>query len=347
MNQQHIKNHYVPECYLKRWANTNNRVYVYRTLVSHLNVPIWKLHSISAIGYQKHLYTHMISGLESDEFERWLDKEFEAPASRIIDKAVSDRRLNRDDWAILIRFLAAQDVRTPARLYEHLIRARKTMQEILNSILSDLEEKLTVSDLEAIKNGYASQDAELFPLKVSTHIEEGSDTGILKAETYVGRSTWLYSIKHVLEKTITILHKHKWTILKPTKGYNWFTSDNPVVKLNYYGPNKYDLKGCWGKQRGNIFFPIGPDHAMFVQIGDRPPLKGHRLALDQTLQFRKFSVENAYRMIFSEQIDGAIERLRPRIIDRDSFLRERSELGNWHKANLELEKKYIKSNRTA
>ncbi len=37
-------------------------------------------------------------------------------------------------------------------------------------------------------------------------------------------------------------------------------SDNPVIKLNYLNQNEYDLKGGWGKEKGNIIFPIGPDH---------------------------------------------------------------------------------------
>lgn len=107
MNQLREKNHYVPECYLKRWENRFGKVYVYRTLVSHPNVPVWKPFTTSAIAYRKHLYTQIISGSESDEIEKWLDREFESPANAVLDKATAGGRLSKDDWEILIKFLAA------------------------------------------------------------------------------------------------------------------------------------------------------------------------------------------------------------------------------------------------
>lgn len=35
--------HYVSQSYLKAWANNHNRVWTYRTLVSHCSVPDWSL----------------------------------------------------------------------------------------------------------------------------------------------------------------------------------------------------------------------------------------------------------------------------------------------------------------
>ena len=148
MSQQHIKNHYVPELYLKRWV-TNKKVQVYRTLVTHSNVPLWKTHSLSAVGYQKHFYSQIISGKQSDEFERWIDKEIESPANEAIEKVVLDQRLSPDDWYVLIKFLALQDVRTPARLFEHLERTQKDLKEILNAPLFKLKEE-----------GFSKEDVE-------------------------------------------------------------------------------------------------------------------------------------------------------------------------------------------
>ncbi len=343
MSELHVNNHYVPKCYLKRWENSNKKVYVYRILVNHSNVPIWRPHSVSAIAYQKHLYTQVIAGCESDEIETWLDREFESPANTILEMATSDKRLSPNDWEVLIKFLAAQDVRTPVRLFEHLQRAQKELPEILQNVLNELEEKLNQGEFD----GYKTLNPELFPLKITTHIKEGSDTGILKAETYAGRSTWLHSIKHVLENTRKVLHTHKWSIVKPAKGYYWPTSDNPVVKLNYYSPGKYDLKGGWGVNKGNILFPIGPEHAMFVQIGDRSIQKGTRLTPTQTKELIKIIVENAHRKIFSINEDSNLPLLRKRIVDRQRFERENEEMRQWHQKNAMMEREYLASNRKA
>ncbi len=153
---------------------------------------------------------------------------------------------------------------------------------------------------------------------------------------------WLWSIEHVLKNTSKILHGHKWTILKPAKGFKWFTSDNPVVKLNFTTPQNYDLKGGWGRNKGNIIFPIGPEHAMFVETGDKPAQKGTRLSVDETIFFRKIIAENANRMIFADSFDNEIEKLLPRSVDSIQFKKEQIELEKWHNLNKQLEIDYYK-----
>jgi hypothetical protein len=320
---------------------------VYRTLVNHSNVPIWKSHSVSAIAYQKHLYTQIISGQESDELESWLDREFESPANVALNKATTESQLTAFDWEILIKFLAAQDVRTPARLYEHLQRGQIKLSESLQNVLNDLKAKIDSGDVAELKSKKKHSSQVPFPLKVTTYIAEGADTGLLKAETYVGRATWIHSIKHVLENTRRVLHKHKWSIVKPAKGYYWPTSDNPVVKLNYYRAGSYNLEGGWGVKRGNIFFPIDPEHAMFVQIGDKPLQRNTMLSEYQTCEFIRFVVENSHRKIFSHIESNDLPMLRKRIVDAERLARENNEMKEWHKINADMEREYIASNRNA
>lgn len=320
------------------------KVLVYRTLVSHTNLPIWKPYSTSAIAYHSHLYTQILNGKENDELEKWFSKEFEAPANRVIDKALSDQRLTPADWHILIRFLAAQDVRTPSRMRQHIEWGVKSAPEILNQVLDDIRDRLEKGELSSTKNKPEVYEKETtnFPLKVITESSPNNNLATLRAETFIGRSTWIHSIKHLLENTAKVLHKHKWSIVKPAKGYYWFTSDNPVVKLNYTDNLNYDLLGGWGREKGNIFFPIGPEHAMFVEIGGRPFPKGTRLDLSLTLQLRKFIAENSYRMIFSFYQDIDVPRLKKRIVDSRQVKNERKEIENWHLANAKLEREYFR-----
>lgn len=342
MRELHVKNHYVPECYLKRWGNIDSKIWVYRTLVAHHAVPIWKDYSTSAIAYHKHLYTQIISGEATDELERFLDKEFEAPADLAIEKATSEKRLSSEDWHILIRFLAAQDVRTPVRLAEHLIQSKEYLPNTLEKILNDVKEKLSRNYIDTFKRKTSSANRhDLFPLKFSKELEDGQKTGILKVESYVGRASWIHSIKYLLENTEKVLHTHKWSIIKPAKGYSFFTSDNPVIKLNFADPENYDLQGGWGRQKGNIIFPIGPEHAMFVEIGCRPMPKGSRLTINQTLQFRKFIAENSHRMIFSNLVDDQVQQLKVRIVNVEKVKAEKAEMDKWHTENSKIEKEYF------
>jgi len=344
MGQFRIKNHFVPECYLKRWGNLEKKVYVYRTLVAHPNTPVWKLHSISAIAYQKHLYTQILAGLESDEIEKWLDQKFEAPANAVLDRAVGGGRLSSNDWDILIRFLAAQDVRTPARMLEHLERAQKDFPAVLEDVLSDLNEKSHEDQIEELKTQREASISSGLPLKITKIVDQDSNTGKLKVETYAGRSSWIWSIKYLLENTAKILHSHKWTIVKPAKGCYWPTSDNPVVKLNYYGQNNYDLKGGWGVEKGNILFPIGPEHAMFVQIGDRSTQRGTRLSADETAEFIKIIAENSHRSIFSTDQNVDLPLFKKRTIDPNLLAAEKNDIRDWHRENSAMEREYFSEN---
>jgi hypothetical protein len=50
-------NHFVPQSYLRRWAQDGNKVWARRLLVPHANVPHWSPHSIAGIAKAKNLYT--------------------------------------------------------------------------------------------------------------------------------------------------------------------------------------------------------------------------------------------------------------------------------------------------
>ncbi len=84
----------------------------------------------------------MVSGRESDEVEKWFDSKYETPFKEVLEKVVLNQKLSVKDWHILINLLAAQDIRTPARLYEHLERSSESLPQILEDTLQELKEKL-------------------------------------------------------------------------------------------------------------------------------------------------------------------------------------------------------------
>jgi len=171
-------------------------------------VGAWDEYSVRGVAYHSHLYTQIILGKQTDQIERWFGKMYETPAKEPIVKAISDRRLHQDDWRSLIRFLAAQDVRTPYRLIEHLRRANKQLPTIIHDILSTLEERLKNRALQETENEYSSKEIKgLFPLAVSINRGKKGGYSEVRVETTPGRSTWLFGIKHLLENTANILHR--------------------------------------------------------------------------------------------------------------------------------------------
>lgn len=335
----HRDNHYVPCEYLKAWESSPGRVRVYRVLVSHTKVPLWNEKSIRGIAYHAHLYTRLAVGGATDEIEQWFDCEYEGPAAEILRKVASNSRLEPSDWRILIRFLAAQDVRTPARLVEFLKRWYKSFPDFFKNTLQKSVQKLESMKArgEEIRTAQFPL-AEYFPLRVTTEIQPGQEFGTIKAETVVGRALWLFSIKHLLTKTAEILQQHKWTIMTPPKGVEWFTSDDPVVRLNFHNTNKYDFGGGWGSKGTEIFMPISPNHLLYTQVGARPPRRGTQFSPEQAEIIRRCIAEHAHRFIFASKPDANMASLRPRTVNADLVKDENAKWSKWHEEQTEAER---------
>lgn len=248
-------NHFVPKLYLKKWSSDGQKIWGYRTLVTQEIIPLWKLQSIRGVGYHKNLYTRISADGETDEFELWFDKEFETPAEEALYKATSNLRLSVEEWKRLISFAAAQRVRTPARLIKDLERWRNDMPEFLNSTIRDILQNLgDTRNTGILPKSKDTFDEMILPVHVSREPSDDSDFSIFKVETTVGRSMWLFGIKHILTNTLKVLLKHKWSILHAAPSVKWITSDDPVICLNYYKKGHYDFDGGWGFKGSEIIF---------------------------------------------------------------------------------------------
>jgi hypothetical protein len=338
-----INNHYVPCEYLKRWASSDKRIYTYRILVSHPQVPLWEKRSPRGVAKLSHLYTRIVAGREIDDIENWLNQEFESPAEEALHKVTSDRRLTPDDWKRLIRFLAAQDIRTPARFIEDFQNWEKNLHH-----LTDRYSQKRVYELEsARKSGHPIQQraphpfADYLPLRVKTEILPDQGSVKITREVLLGRQLWLYSIQLALTQTVKILLNHRWTILHAPEGTEWFTSDNPVIRLNYHAPDKYDFKGGWGSTGTELLLPLSPRHLLYTQIGDKRRLPwGTRVSRYHAEEIRRFIAEHAFLMIFASHPDDEIPRLRPRTVDNNLFLNEKEKWKKWHEEQVAAEQEF-------
>lgn len=327
----HRDNHYVPRSYLKRWTCDGLKVWVYRVLVPHPRVPLWRKSSTRGIAYHEHLYTKLAASGESDEIERWLDSEFERPAEEAIDKIVSDQRLLPSDWALLTRFVAAQDVRTPARLVENLKRWTTTLPGVIQTTLADSVSRLeamTPEERGALSDGPSDRDE--LPVRITLERNSDRPGGWIKGETVLGRGLWLWSMRHVLTHTLRVLHQHRWTVLAPPDGMSWFTSDDPVLKVNFNSPTDYTFGGGWGSVGTDILLPLGPRHLLFTQVGQAVPQRGTRMDVEKATIVRRLIAEHAHRYIFADTPDPFVEQVRPRTVDAEVLKHEAHEWERWH-----------------
>ena len=302
---------------------------------------MWRERPIAGVGYLSHLYTRIAAGRESDEIERWLDREFENPAAEPIKKATSGSRLTQEDWRHLVRFLAAQIVRTPAYFVGNFPRWPAEAQKFLDSTLPEL-----VREFEAAKRSGKSitvpdaPNRDSLPFRITAEAGPGEDSVRLKATTVVGRGWWLSIMRHLLSGAgaLRLLHEHRWSIVAPHQGSTWFTSDDPVIRLNCRGEGRYGFKGGCGELGTEIFLPLGPHHLLYTRIGHRPPPRGAVLPRAETEMIRRCIAEHAFRMIFGASQAEDVAKLRPRIVNDELLRSEREQWRNWHERQTEAER---------
>jgi hypothetical protein len=325
------KNHYVPRLYLKNFTGTNGYLHRYRTLVSRDDIAPWKPLRPGGVAYQSHLYTSFAGGDESDEIERWLCKEFEDPAEEPIFKAINGLKLTKLDYTALTRFAVAQSVRTPAFFVRNRPRwiseAEKQNKISLNRIKAKLEAGEKPREAE---QNLPADVRKYYPLRVSRVPSDKEGMGALKVESVVGRGTWHFAMKHLLTSTVERLTFHKWTIIHPPDEMEWFTSDDPVVLLNFRSVLDYGFEGGWGVPHTNIILPLSPQHLLFTQVGDRGPLRGSSLDEGTSQFLRKIIAEHAFRYIFARKPLKDVEVMRRRIVDPGEVQHESQEWQRWH-----------------
>ncbi|MBA3073528.1 MAG: DUF4238 domain-containing protein [Anaerolineae bacterium] len=341
MNQVTHDNHYVPKLYLKQWSDDGLHIWAYRLLVSNENVPEWYHRSLEKTAFLRDLYTEIENEEEIDEFEKWLESEFENPVQESIRKVLKDNPLSSGDWEKLASFLGAQDLRTPQSYLESTDRWKRTLPDLMEKTLNDsvrkLENKGLMKNIKNSPNDDFNFYNEVLEINVVKSSESENGQGYVKAEVTVGRKFWLQSQRFALTKTIKALKEHKWCIVHPAHGHQWFTSDNPVIKLNDYGNGTYDLKGGWGRKGGNIIMPISPRHLLFTQIGDDLPDR-RTLTSDQTRHFQRIIAERAFRWLYARESLAIIPKIRSRLVDPEAYKFEEEQWRNWHKIQKQAEK---------
>lgn len=333
--------HYVSQSYLKAWANNHHRIWVYRLLVSHSSVPEWEQSSIKSIANHQHLFTRNIMGRESDEFEKWMDKEIESPAQIALLKARSHVPLNKHELEHLLRFVALHDIRSPESYIEHLTHWREEMPSIVEGAMQSAISKIEAEQYQThFSVSETNPDSEMIPMRVTKEIEEKSEVGLLKTEVLLGRGLWLFSIRHLLSNTYKVLNKHVWSILHAPEGMEWITSDNPVLKLNYYKAGSYDFKGGWGNKGSEIIFPISPELLLYTQVGNNTRI--NTVSRELATELNRFIAENAHRHVFGSKPIAEISGILPRTVDKVAFDGEKREWEAWHERQKESEKGYQK-----
>ena len=329
-------NHYIPKMYLDGWAD-QKKVFCYQLLVPNSKVPLWKHASVENTASLDFLYVNKAEGKEYSELEELFNTNYETPAAEPLKKAREGKHLSEEDWYALIEFVAAQIVRTPAYFFNSQERNVKAFYQGLEKV----REKLQNLDLQEAVQNSPETPPEGFPLKVSIVDDSGEEAGIT-IESFTGKNMWFWEIRRFLEKTSKILHSHQWSIAKAAEGVLWPTSDDPVIRLDWYGKGKYDFGGGIGRKNCEIIMPISPTKALYTLIGSkRSPRPTFPFELSITI--KKLICEHALLYVYSSIEDTDIPDLRQRTVDLAEFRRVKNELEQWHKQYTDVEVPFFES----
>ena len=119
------------------------------------------------------------------------------------------------------------------------------------------------------------------------------------------------------------------------------SSDDPVVRLNFYSHGKYDFGGGWGNKGTEIFMPIGPNHLLYTQVGSRPPQRGTQFSSEQAEIILRCIAEHAHRFIFASKSEANVVSLRPRAVSAELLKDEDAQWSKWHEEQTEAERKLM------
>ncbi|RMO78211.1 DUF4238 domain-containing protein [Pseudomonas syringae group genomosp. 3] len=332
-------NHYVPQAYLRQWVS-NGKILTYRLLVPHEKCGHWKPHSPKSIAKHQHLYTYFSGSKDSDEIERWLDRDFEQPASMSISKVVNETQLSVEDWNNLFRFAVAQSIRTPTGMKVFMKRQSETLEALLAESMEGSVAKVEAALTSGIKlePAPAVDPYSKLPLKLRRVKNEDGSEGI-KALVLNGRKFWIWHLEHLLKNTIHRMPVHRWTILHAPTGVTWPTTDNPFTRLGVGANGELSLEGGWGVQGTRLFLPLSPKHLLFTCVGHRPPPRGTTVSLSDAAFFRTMIINGASRYIFATDTRDIVE-FRPRTVSRELFDAEAKLWSDWHVSQSEEEAQY-------
>lgn len=336
-------NHYVPQFYLKLWSNNGNTVRTYNGVVSNEGMPYWHNASIKQIACNKDFYTQVVDGAEDDSFENFLESEHEASSVPVFEKVIEGQKITSEEIEILVSFLAAQYVRTPAWYHWVTDRFSKAFHPTLKDVVQKVEKAYKAGTLPADPShrldGTLVNENDMFdiPLKLSLDKENSA----IKAETLVSRALYLSSAKHTLLTTANVLHDHNWRIFETPDGVLLPTSDNPVIRLGYSSEETYSLNEGIGKKNANIILPLSPRYMLFTQIGQsKKELDQLDFSLGTYRFLIKIIIENATRYVFAKKEIPEINTLRPRLVDPEYFKELKRTREEWNSMNVGLERSF-------
>jgi hypothetical protein len=323
--------HYVPQSYFRRWSLDGNKAWAYRLLVPHANVPVWDYHSIRSLAVRRDLYTSVTGGGESDRIETWFNHEIETPALAVLDQLCAGNPLSAQERRRLARYIASLSARSPLYYEEHTRMMGDHLESVLNATVEESLRKLSEARRAGTPIAIPTDDGIGYrPVAVKVHVDPtGHADPQIEVSAVVGREGWLESIQHIVNDLSVLLERHAWQVLSPHPGWSFYTTDHPVMRLNFTSRDKYDFKGGFGSPGTEIMLPLCKSHLLYTQIG-HAPRDETVLGIEQTVLIKRCIAQNAFRWVVAESPSRNAAWFMPRVVNLAQYTGEENSWARYH-----------------
>jgi hypothetical protein len=252
------KQHYVPQFYLKQFANPTGMLEV----LDLKNKRIMKPHSYSAVAYARYFYAIEEGQHDqvSQEFEKWFAQIEDAIArewSAIIERA-ENGAMNPRDFRIVSDFMSTQMLRT--RAFQNQLRLN---MENVDKIL--MKQQMENTDFE---DGATVQYFQKILGKDVTKKDLDDAKALLISDDYSISRNNAQFLQHMINNVAgiaNILYFQQWTVFKTLGQYKFITTENPVME---WMPKREEFWGASMIERKH-YFAISPN--CLIELS-QPPL---------------------------------------------------------------------------
>lgn len=254
MDELRRRNHWVPVAYLSAFTNTGDRDGLlairdrerpefYREMPPH------------AIAKERDLYViaDPDTGVLTDVLERFLASDIEGPFVSIRNHLAYGRNagltgtLTRPEWQALVRFIAFQQVRTPAFRERIQLLARWRGALHAHSVLSDPEE---------FERLHRTATGEPAPSGRASMLLDSLESGSVVVTP--DEKMWLAVALANMQELVRMIGSLPWRVFDSPKGLNLPSSDSPLVLVNRWSGTLYTHGGGWAQPWLEAVLPLSP-----------------------------------------------------------------------------------------
>lgn len=304
------RHHYVPQFYLKNFADSAERIWVYDRKTKE-----YRHQNVKDTALKNHYYRVEKGGKYHTEVEKLLS-EIEGLAAAAILKLENHEPLTENDRLHICLFVALQKTRVPDFEKGTNEMEEKMYRRITKELFSSVEvaeEAINKYKDEVAAIGGGSVDAQ----QLFEFVQED------RYRVEIPRQNTIRAMLKIADHLMPYFMQMDWILLRAADGAAFITTDNPftIFPPAWYNPNSF--LGVGVLTRGaKKSVPLSPKSALFFL--DRGSRYGENLVpRDKMRFFNESYAHNSDRFIFARDealLRSVVERSK---IDEVPFERER------------------------